>query len=94
MTNDELRVWAMKAWEKEVVRNSPVAKAGRSLRAGLSQSRKDMARARRSLAASEAFSKRKLNQRLADIERASRDRREASDRLVEEKRWQLIIDSQ
>jgi len=94
MTNDELRTWAMKAWEKEVIRNSPGAKAGRSLRASLSQSKKDMARARRSLAASQASSKRKLNQRLADLERVARDRREASDRELEEKRWQLIIDSQ
>jgi len=90
MTNDELRTWAMKAWEKEVVRNSPGAKASRSLRASLSQSRKDMARARRSLAAQQAASQRKLNQRLADIERVARDRREASDRELEEKRWQLI----
>jgi len=94
MTNDELFTWAMKAWEKEVIRNSPGAKAGRSLRASLSQSRKDMARARRSLAASQASSRRKLNQRLADLERASRDRREASDRELDEKRWALIMDSQ
>jgi len=71
-----------------------MAKAGRSLRAGLSQSKKDMARARRSLAASQASSKRKLNQHLADIERVSRERREALDREFEEKRWALIIDSQ
>jgi len=91
MTNDELRAWAVKAWGKEVIRNSPGAKAGRSLRASLSQSKKDMARARRSLAASEAASKRKLNQRLADIERASRERREASDREFEERRWDLVM---
>jgi len=69
MTNDELRTWAMKAWEKEVIQNSPAAKASRSLRASLSRSRKDMARARRSLAASQASSRRKFNQDLADIER-------------------------
>jgi len=94
MTNDALRDWAMKAWEKEVVRNSPGAKASRSLRASLSQSRRDMARARRSLAGQQAASQRKLNQRLADLERASRERREVQDREFEERRWQLIIDSQ
>jgi len=94
MTNDELRTWAMKVWEKEVVRNSPVAKAGRSLRASLSQSRKDMARARRSLAASQASSKRKLALRLADLEKSSRDRREASDREFEERRWRLLMGSE
>jgi len=91
MINDELRAWAMKAWEKEVVRNSPGAKAGRSLRASLSQSKKDMARARRSLAAQQAASQRKLNQRLADLERASRERREAQDRELEERRWDLLM---
>jgi len=91
MINDELLAWAMKAWEKEVIRNSPGAKAGRSLRASLSQSKKDMARARRSLAASQASSKRKLNQDLADLERVSRERREKSDREFEEKRWQLLM---
>jgi len=91
MTNDELRTWAMKAWEKEVIRNSPGAKAGRSLRASLSQGRKDMVRARRSLSAQQAASQRKLNQRLADLERAARERREASDRELDEKRWALII---
>jgi len=91
MTNDELLTWALKAWEKEVVRNSPGAQASRSLRASLSQSKKDMARARRSLAASQASSKRKLNQRLADIERVARDRREVQDREFEQKRWDLIM---
>jgi len=91
MINDSLQAWAMKAWEKEVIRNSPAAKAGRSLRAGLVQSRKDMARARRSLASSEAASKRKLDQRQADIAQEFRDRREASDRLVEEQRWALVM---
>jgi len=94
MINDALRDWAMKAWEKEVIRNSPGAKAGRSLRASLSQSRKDMARARRSLASRQASSKRKLDQHLADLERASSARLAASDREFEEKRWQLLIDSQ
>jgi len=91
MTNDELRAWAMKAWEKEVIRNSPGAKAGRSLRASLSQSKKDMARARRSLASRQASSRRKLDQDLADIERTSRAVREASDREFEEKRWGLLM---
>jgi len=91
MTNSELQAWAMKAWEKEVIQNSPAAKAGRSLRANLARSRKDMARARRSLASSQAASKRKLGQRQADIAQEFRDRREASDREFEERRWDLIM---
>jgi len=91
MTNDSLLAWAVEAWEKEVIRNSPAAKAGRSLRASLSQSRKDMARARRSLASRQASSKRRLNQHLADIERVSKERREALAREFEERRWDLLM---
>jgi len=94
MNREEYAAWVQAAWEKDVMKRTPGAKASRSLRASLSQSKKDMARARRSLAASQASSRRKLNQDLADIERTSRERREASDRELEEKRWQLIIDSQ
>jgi len=91
MTNDPLRAWAIEAWKKEVLRNLPAAKAVRQLKASQRESTKDMARARRSLAASQAASQRKLNQRLADLERASRERREALDRELEEKRWDLLM---
>jgi len=86
--------WVQAAWEKDVMRKTPGAKAGRSLRASLSQSKKDMARARRSLAASQASSRRKLNQDLAALERDSLARRESRDREFEEKRWALLMDSQ
>jgi len=91
MTNEELQAWAVQAWKKEVLKNLPAAKASRSLRVSLSQSRKDMARARRSLAASQASSQRKLHQRLAAIERVSRERREALDREFEERRWRILM---
>jgi len=91
MINEELSAWAMKAWEREVLKNLPAAKAVRQLKVSLSQSRKDMARARRSLAASQASSKRKLDQRLAGLELASRELREASDRKFEERCWNLLV---
>jgi len=69
----------MQAWEKEVIRHSPGAKLARQLKASQRESGKALARARRSLAASQASSQRKLNQRLVDLERASRERREALD---------------
>jgi len=94
MINDALRTWAMKAWEKEVIRNSPGAKAARQFKASQRESKKALAAVRRSLASREASSKRKLSQDLADIERLASARLAASDRELEEKRWQLIIDSQ
>jgi len=94
MTSDLFQAWALKQLEEHMRRNMPGARAVRQLKADLSQSRKDMARARRSLAASHAASQRKLNHHLAEAERASREAREASDRKFEEKRWALIMDSQ
>jgi len=91
MTNEELQAWAVQAWKKEVLKNLPAAKASRSLRASLSQSRKDMARARRSLAASEASSQRKLHQQLAGLEQASREGKEARDREFTEKCWKIVM---
>jgi len=91
MNREEYTAWVQAAWEKDVLKRTPGAKASRSLRASLSQSKKDMARARRSLASRQASSKRKLDQHLAGLERASKDRLEASDRELEEKRWQLIM---
>jgi len=91
MNREEYAAWVQAAWEKDVLKRTPGAKASRSLRASLSQSKKDMVRARRSLASREASGKRKLDQRLADIERASRERREAQDRELEERRWDLIM---
>jgi len=94
LNREEYAAWVQAAWEKDVMKKAPGAQASRSLRASLSLGKKDMARARRSLSSSQAVSKRKLNIRLAEIEQKARDRREASDRELEEKRWQLIIDSQ
>lgn len=51
MTNDELRTWAIKVWEKEVLKNMPMAKAARQLRASQVASRKALGQARRSLLA-------------------------------------------
>jgi len=94
MTPDELlRAWAVKAWEKEVIRNMPMAKATRRLKADSRESKKALASARRSMAAQQASNQRKLHQRQADIARVSRERREASDREFEQRRWDLIIGS-
>jgi len=94
MNREEYAAWVQAAWERDVLKRTPGAKASRSLRANLVQSKRAMARARRSLASRQASSRRKLNQDLADLERRSRERREASDRELDEKRWALIINSQ
>jgi len=91
MTPDDLSAWAVKAWEREVLKNMPSAKAARQLKADGRESRKALASARRSMAASQAATQRKLNQRQVDIEREFRERREVRDREFEQKRWDLLV---
>jgi len=94
MTNDEFRAWSLKQLEASMRRNMPAARIARLLKADARESKKAFARARRALASREASSRRKFNQDLTDIERLASARLAASDRELEEKRWQLIIDFQ
>jgi len=72
MNREEYAAWVQAAWEREVLKNMPTAKAARQLKAGRVESRKALASARRSLAAQQALNQRKLHQRQADIERTIR----------------------
>jgi len=91
MTSDELQAWAMKAWEAEVLKNLPAAKAARRLKVGQRESRKAVERARRSLATRQASTKRRLDTRLAEIERVARDHQAARDRKFDELRLRLAM---
>jgi len=91
MNREEYAAWAVEAWKKGVLKNMPAVKAARQLKAGQRESRKALALARRSLAASQAATRRKLNQRLADLERTSLERREVRDREFEDMRWDLLV---
>jgi len=91
MNREEYAAWVQAAWVKDVMHKTPGAKLARQLKAGQRESKKAWGRARRSMAAAQASSKRKLNQRLAELERESRDRREALAREFEEKQWALLM---
>jgi len=91
VSEDDLRAWAVKAWEREVLKNMPVAKAARQLKASQRESKKALVSARRSLAASQASTQRKLNQRQAAIELEFAARRASRDREFEERRWAVLM---
>jgi len=93
MNRAEYAAWVQAVWEREVTRNMPAAKAVRQLKAGRVESRKALVSARRSMAASQAATQRKLNQRQADIEQTFRELRAVRDREFEQRRWDLIIGS-
>jgi len=91
MNREEYAAWVQAAWEREVLKNMPMAKAVRQLKADSRESRKALASARRSMVASQAATQRKLHQRQADIEREFRERREANDREFAERRWRVLM---
>jgi len=91
MINGEFHDWAMRALEKEIVRNTPAAKARRAFQAGQRESRKELAKARRSLASKHAAQSRAIRQRHADAEVALRKRESEREAEMVEKRWRLLM---
>jgi len=94
MTNDEFFCsWALKELEERMRWNMPASKAVRLLKADARESRKALNRARRSHVAQQAAIKRKLNQRLVEIEKGSRDRRDVQAAEMEKRRWEILTAS-
>jgi len=93
MINDEFRVWAMKVWEKEVIRNMPAAKARRAFQAAQRESKKELVKAKRSLAAKHSAQSRAIRQRHADAALAFKKREAEREEKMAERRWDLIIGS-
>jgi len=91
MNREEYAAWAVEAWKKEVLKNMPVVKAARQLKADGRELRKALASARRSMAAQQAANQRKLHQRQAAIAREFRERERIRDAELEEKRWDLLV---
>jgi len=93
MTNDEFRAFGMKALEKAIIRNTPAAKARRAFLQSQRESRKELARTKRTLAAKHAAQSRAIRQRYADAELALRKREAEREAEMAERRWNLIIGS-
>jgi len=89
--HESLQAWALRQLEAQVKRNMPVARLARQLKADNRESRKAMARARRSLANAQAASKRKLNERLVLLERESRARQDTQDAESDRRCWDLLL---
>jgi len=89
--DDPLRVLALGILAERMRRNMPSVKLARQLKASQRESMRAMVRARRSLSASQASSKRKLDLRLSDLERESRDRQLAQDAESDRRCWNLLL---
>jgi len=93
MINGEFHDWAMRALEKEIVRNTPAAKARRAFQAGQRESKKELAKAKRSLASKHAATSRGIRQHYAAAELALKTREAAREAEMAKRRWDLIIGS-
>jgi len=93
MTDDQFRAFAMKALEKEIVRNTPAAKARRAFQVSQRESKKELAQAKRTLAAKHAAQSRVIRQRHADAELAFKKREAEREAEMDQRRWDLIIGS-
>jgi len=93
MISGEFHDWAMRALEKEIVRNTPAAKARRAFQAGQRESKKELAKAKRSLAVKYAAQSRAIRQRHADAALALKKRESEREAEMAERRWDLIIGS-
>jgi len=93
MINDEFRSWAMKAWEKEVIRNTPAAKARRAFLSAQRESKRELGKAKRSLASKHAAQSRAIRQHHADAALAFKKREMEREAEMDKRRWDLIIGS-
>jgi len=88
--NDPLRAWAIEAWKKEVLRNLPAAKLARQLKAQDRLLKREYLKEKRSLASHHSERMRLLKRQQAESEAALREKREALDRELEQKRWEIL----
>jgi len=91
MTNDELRSWAMKALEREIIRSTPAARSRRAFQADQREIKREHAKRLRSLAAKSGAKMRLLKRKQADDEEAMRKRRVAADAAREKQLWDSLI---
>jgi len=93
MIDDEFRAFVMKALEKEIVRNTPAAKARRAFQAGNQAMKREHKAIRRSLAAKHAAKSRDIRKRQVEAELALRKREVEREAEMDARRWNLIIGS-
>jgi len=91
MINDDLKSWAMKALEKEVIKSMPATKAWLAFQAGRRALKREHAKRLRSLAAQNGARMRVLKERLAADTLALKEKREAAEAEMSERRWALLL---
>jgi len=91
MNREEYAAWVQAAWEKEVLKRTPLAKSLRSAKAGNQAMKREHKSVRRSLAAGHGSKMRALKKQQVEDEAAMRKRWAALDAESEERRWRLLM---
>ena len=93
MNGEEYAAWVQAAWEKDVLKRTPLAKSIRSAKAGNQAMKREHKAIRRGLVAEHGSKMRSLRKRQSENEEAMRKRWAELDAKSEERRWDLIIGS-
>jgi len=93
MNREEYAAWVQAAWEKDVLKSTPLARSIRSAKAGNQALKREHKAIRRSLAAKHASKSRVIRKQSADAELALKKREAAREAEMAERRWRLLIDS-
>jgi len=91
MISGEFHDWAMRALEKEIVRNTPAAKARRAFLSAQRESKRELGKAKRSLASKHAAQSRGIRKRQVEAELALRKRESEREAEMAERRWRLLM---
>jgi len=89
--DDQLNALVLRALEKEIVRNTPAAKAKRAYQSSQREFKRGALRRRRSLAAEHGAKMRVLKKKQAEDTEVLRRRREAAEAESEQRRWEFLI---
>jgi len=93
MNREEYAAWVQAAWEKDVLKRTPLVKSIRSAKAGNQAMKREHKAIRRSLAAKHAATSRAIRKQSADAELALRKWEAAREEEMAKRRWDLIIGS-
>jgi len=87
MNREEYAAWVQAAWEKEVLKSTPL----RSGKAGHRELKKESLKLRRGLAAEHGSKMRSLRKRQSENEESARRKWAELDAAAEKRRWEFLL---
>jgi len=88
---EEYAAWVQAAWEKEVLKSTPLARSIRSAKAGNQALKREHKATRRSLAAKHAAQSRAIRNRQVEAELVLKQLESAREAEMAKRRWDLLM---